>query len=106
MGHMRRQEAREAAEALEKENVYLGEKTLGHICAAGIVTLKVSCMNCTRRGQYRVTRMIDRHGASMRLLDLKTILAGDCRYRLAWPVGNRCSVYYPGISRHVIKPLL
>ena len=105
MGHMKRQEAREAAAELEKETIFLGSKTLGHLCAAQVLTLKVSCQNCTRNGRYRVTRMIDRHGAGMTLIDLKSVLVGDCRNRNASSLNHRCAVVYPGLSRHVVSRL-
>lgn len=103
MGQMKRRETREAASHIVEENRYLGDKTLGAMCAAGVVTLNVSCQNCPRHGRYRITRLIDRHGAQMKLVELKPILAGECPTNRAWPGRDRCPVYYPGISRHVVK---
>jgi len=78
VGYSRRREAREIAEAIDESNRRIAGVTLGQVCAANLAVLEVSCHVCPRRGRYRVTRLIDRHGAGKSLTDLKDILSADC----------------------------
>ena len=52
--------------------------TLGSLCAQGMVVLEVACSKCPRRGRYRITRLIDKHGPVMALTTLKDLLSADC----------------------------
>jgi hypothetical protein len=105
MGYNKRRDQNEAMADLEKERRYVQNMTLGGICAAGIITLNVACMNCPRRGRYRVTRLVDRYGAGLGLPDLKTLLAADCREKQSpWPQ-HSCAVYFPGLAPSKVRPL-
>jgi len=66
----------------------------GRLCAAGIVTLNVACICCSRRGRYKVTRLIDQHGASMNLALLRDVLSKDCPRRLGSAM-NPCGACFP-----------
>jgi hypothetical protein len=59
--------------------------TLGQVCAAEVVFLDVACYQCARKGRYRITRLIDRHGAGTGRLcqRSKDELAADCPKRHA-----------------------
>lgn len=72
--------------------------TLGQVCASGLVVLEVACHSCSRRGRYRVTRLIDRHGAGKGLPELKDMLAGDCPKRGGTSFFNQCGAYFPGVK--------
>ena len=96
MGYSRRREAREIAESIEESNRRIAGVTLGQVCAAGFVMLDVSCHVCPRRGRYRVTRLIDQHGAGKPLSELTNVFSADCSKRAHESFLNRCGVYFPG----------
>ena len=96
MGYSRRREAREIAESIEESNRRIVGVTLGQVCAAGFLMLDVSCHVCPRRGRYRVTRLIDQHGAGKPLSELKNVFSADCSKRAHESFLNRCGVYFPG----------
>ena len=60
--------------------------------------LEVACYQCQRKGRYRVTRLIDRHGAGMELVELKTLIAGDCPKQGNVSYFQRCGVNYPLVA--------
>lgn len=103
MGHSSRKEAWEIVEAVREADRAYGETTLGQVCACGIVTLDVGCYHCARRGRYRVTRLIDQHGAETTLLKLKDILAADCPKR-GGSFFNQCGAYFPGLAARIKEP--
>ena len=95
MGYSRRREMREIAESIRESNQSIAGVILGQICAAGIVVLEVSCHVCPRRGRYRVTRLIDQHGAGKPLPELKDVFSADCSKRAHESFFDRCGVYFP-----------
>ena len=97
MGYSRRKELREIAESIRESNARIEGATLGQVCAAGVVVLEVACHGCPRRGRYRVTRLIDRHGAGKALPELRDILAADCPKRRG-SFFNQCGAYFPGLK--------
>lgn len=50
--------------------------------------LEIECIDCDRKGRYRMATLIERYGEDMTFLALRTILAGDCK-RLQ-PNRDRC----------------
>ena len=72
-----------------------GAVTLGQVCASGMVKLSVACLRCNRQGLYRVTRLIDRHGAGKSLPELRHVFAADCPKQKANRIYDQCGVYYP-----------
>jgi hypothetical protein len=72
--------------------------TLGQVCASGLVVLEVACYQCPRRGRYRVTRLIDQHGAGMELVKFKDLLAAGCSKQGNASYFNRCGVHFPEVS--------
>ena len=93
MGTSRRREERDVADAIDKANRYIADMTLGRVCSAGIVRLDIACYQCPRRGRYRVTRLIDRHGAAMRLPDFLAMISADCPSHRNSSYFRRCGVY-------------
>lgn len=89
VGHHKRRESTEIRAATQIKPI-----TLAQICAAGIVTLNVACVCCSRRGRYKVTRLIDQHGASMNLVMLRDVLSIDCPRRLGSAM-NPCGACFP-----------
>jgi hypothetical protein len=96
MGYSRRREAREIADAIDESHRRIAGVTLGTVCSANLLMLEVACHSCPRRGRYRVTRLIDRHGAKMELRELKDLLSADCPKHANTSFYNRCGVYFPG----------
>ena len=79
----------------------VGAITLGRVCAAGVVSLPVECQKCPRKGRYKVTRLIDQHGAVISLPDLKNIIAADCPKQKSPSIYDRCGVFFPGPPPHI-----
>jgi hypothetical protein len=98
VGYSRRKELREMAESILESNARIKGVTLGQVCAAGVVVLDVACHGCPRRGRYRVTRLIDRHGAGKGLTELRNMLAADCPKRDSTSVFNQCGAYFPKVA--------
>lgn len=73
--------------------------TLGKLCAAGMVILEVACDHCPRRGRYRITRLIDRHGAALALPVLKGMLSADCPRHSNHSIYERCGAHFPGLAK-------
>lgn len=97
MGYSRRKEAREIADSIRESKRAIEGLTLCRLCAGGMIMLPVGCHACPRRGRYRVTRLMDRHGPGMALVRLKDILAADCPKR-SGSFYNQCGAYFPGVS--------
>ena len=97
MGYRKRQALREIAESIQESNTRIAGVTLGQVCAAGLAVLDVACHSCPRRGRYRVTRLIDRHGAGKGLPELRDMLAADCPKRNGSPL-HPCGAYFPGVK--------
>ncbi len=95
MGHNRRRENWEIAEAIKEAKEQLQGVTLGAACAANVITLEWACYRCPRRGRYRLTRLIDRHGPKMQLLDFQDMLAATCPKHGTHSVLNGCGIYCP-----------
>jgi hypothetical protein len=96
VGYNRRRELREIVDYIRESDNRIAGVTLGQVCAAGVVTLDVACHSCPRRGRYRVTRLIDRHGAGKGLPELREMLAADCP---KWNGSlNPCGAYFPKVG--------
>ena len=57
--------------------------------------LEVRCGHCSRNGRLSIDKLIDEHGSSMTLPDLRDILVGDCEHKDARSMNVRCQVFYP-----------
>ena len=93
MGYNKRAELREM-----NARINTGAVSLGQLCASGLVKLRVECLRCKRKGLYRITGLIDRHGAAMGLPDLRHILAADCPRQRAVSIYDQCGIYYPDLK--------
>ena len=65
--------------------------------AARINMLEIRCGRCDRVGRRRVSRLIEQHGGSMRLPDLRTALVKGCDHAGGYGSG-RCDVFYPQLA--------
>jgi hypothetical protein len=57
--------------------------------------VRLSCEKCGRSGQYRKQKLIERHGADMRLPDLRQEIAKCERMR---KMHDACMVHYPDLK--------
>ena len=53
----------------------------------------MACEPCGRRGRFNVERLIAKHGADVKLPDLKMILA-NCEKAQSFSVYDRCKVKF------------
>jgi hypothetical protein len=60
--------------------------------AGKITMLEIACRRCERRGRLLVSRLIEQHGAGMRLPELRYIVASDCPRVITDKVCDRGSV--------------
>jgi hypothetical protein len=56
-------------------------------------TIEIVCEPCGRRGRYKVERLIAKHGADIRLPELRTVLA-NCPKNHSFSIYDRCKVRY------------
>jgi hypothetical protein len=61
-------------------------------------TLTIVCEPWGRRGRYNVARLIAKHGADMKMPDLRTILA-NCPKAQSFSVYDRCKVRFAPYDR-------
>jgi hypothetical protein len=97
MGVNRRKAEMEIAIAIREADKAISGMTLGQVCAAGVVSLEVACYQCSRRGRYRLTRLIDRHGAGKVLPALKDMLTAECPKRGGSGFYEQCGAYFPRV---------
>ena len=67
-----------------------GAVTLGDIADKGEI-LEIECLDCERFGRYRITRLIEQHGADFGLPHLREILAADCPRLRSASIYERCA---------------
>ena len=65
--------------------------------AARIDMLEIRCGRCDRIGRRRVSRLIEQHGGSMRLPDLRTVLVKGCDHAGGHDY-DRCDVFFPQLA--------
>ena len=65
--------------------------------ATRIDMLEIRCGRCDRAGRRRVSRLIEQHGGSMRLPNLRTELVQGCDHAGGYGSG-RCDVFYPQLA--------
>lgn len=66
--------------------------------------LEIACIDCGRKGRYRMAALIERYGEDMTFLDLRRILAGDCS-RMQ-PNRDRCRAGFDQLLYLVEMPKL
>jgi len=57
--------------------------------------VRLACTKCERRGQYRKTTLIERHGPDANMVELRLILAADRPKVAANRMMDLCGVIYP-----------
>lgn len=67
-----------------------------------LTMLRVACGKCGRSGQYRLSGLIERHGADMTLPDLASHLSSDCPRR-GGQLSDRCQAYFPDLTRSTAR---
>ena len=65
--------------------------------ATRIDMLEIRCSRCDRVGRRRVSRLIEQHGGSMRLPDLRMKLAQGCDHAGGHDF-DRCDVFFPQLG--------
>jgi rRNA maturation protein Nop10 len=60
--------------------------------------LDVRCTRCSRRGRYRLARLIAEHGAETGLPELASRLSADCPNAKAYALHERCSVEFQQLA--------
>ena len=65
--------------------------------ATRIDMLEIRCSRCDREGRLRVSRLIEQHGGSMRLPDLRMELVQGCDHAGGHGSG-RCDVFFPQLA--------
>ena len=65
--------------------------------ATRIHMLEIRCGRCDREGRLLVSRLIEQHGESMRLPNLRTELVQGCDHAGGHDYG-RCDVFYPQLA--------
>jgi len=75
------------------------------------VVVRFSCWLCPRRGQARLARLAERHGADIGLEELLDRVAFSCPYprksdqtRKLQKYSPRCGIYLPDIETHSPRP--
>jgi hypothetical protein len=62
----------------------------------GSPTLAILCEPCGRRGRCNVQRLIAKHGADVKLPDLRAVLA-TCEKAHSFSIYDRCKAKYEGL---------
>ena len=65
--------------------------------ATRIDMLEIRCSRCDRAGWRRVSRLIEQHGGSMLLPDLRTELVKSCDHA-GGHGSDRCDVFFPQLA--------
>jgi hypothetical protein len=70
---------------------------------AGVTRIELGCGMCERRGHYGIQRLIEHYGPSIRMTELKDMIAEDCPRQKAASIYDRCGVLYlnAGSWRHL-----
>jgi hypothetical protein len=61
--------------------------------------LRVECTKCTRKGRYRVARLIEKYGRKANMMKWKEQLNGDCPKRDAHSMTERCDLLCPDVPK-------
>jgi len=65
--------------------------------------LEVACSRCERRGRLSLAKLVEQHGTTARLTDLRATIAGDCPHVGATSIHDRCGVHYPQLPALFVK---
>jgi hypothetical protein len=67
----------------------------GSISLGAVAVLTIACSRCDRAGQYRLDRLIARHGPACSIPDVLRLLAEDCPKRASLSAYDLCGVHCP-----------
>ena len=59
--------------------------------------LRVTCGKCGRAGQYRLDRLIAKHGRDAKIPDWLAKISADCPKRQNASISDRCAVHCPDL---------
>jgi hypothetical protein len=69
--------------------------------AGKLVVLRITCDKCGRSGQYRVDRLIGRHGIDAKLFDWSDEITADCPRRQARNLNDQCGARCPDLPKRL-----
>ena len=72
-----------------------GAITLAKLHERGVERLVLACERCRRQGRYRVARLVEIHGGTMGLPELRNVLTAGCERQADKGATARCGARYP-----------
>ena len=64
-----------------------------------VVTVRIACSRCARKGQYRLARLADKYGSEIEMAVLLRHLAADCSFRdTRRGSAEFCGAFFPDLS--------
>lgn len=60
--------------------------------------LEIECARCFRRGRYRVSGLVERHGPGFDMGQLAAFLTADCPGAAAQHWSDRCDLRFPQLQ--------
>ena len=64
-----------------------------------VVTVRIACSRCARKGQYRLARLADKYGSESEMTALLSQLAADCSFReVRRGSAEFCGAFFPDLS--------
>ena len=64
-----------------------------------VVTVRIACSRCARKGQYRLARLADKYGSEIEMAVLLSHLAADCTFRdTRRGSAEFCGAFFPDLS--------
>ena len=64
-----------------------------------VVTVRIACSRCARKGQYRLARLADKYGSEVEMTVLLSHLAADCTFRdTRRGSAEFCGAFFPDLS--------
>lgn len=92
--------ARQSSSSIQREGLPSVKRDAdeNYLSRVSHVFLEVAYYQCPRRGRYRLTRLIDRHGAGKGLPVLKDELTADCPKRWVLGFHDQCGAYFPKLG--------
>ena len=79
-----------------------GSITLGMV-AVHTPVLRISCTRCDRVGQYRLKKLIARHGPAFPVPDLLHLLSKDCLKRKSITAYDQCGAHCPELPKFFLR---
>ena len=61
--------------------------------------LCVECTKCSRKGRYRVAKLIEKYGRKANMMKWREMLSSDCPRRDAAGLSDRCDLICPDLPK-------